>query len=75
VQPDPDNVGGYLISARSFDEYRAMFAHAGSDLSGSVQGSAAPRPRRFPATSSPTPHAMCPHRCPGCRFPVLDATQ
>jgi hypothetical protein len=36
VQPDPDNVGGYLISARSFDEYRAMFALAGSDLSGSV---------------------------------------
>jgi len=36
VQPDPDNVGGYLISARSFDEYRAMFALADSDLSGSV---------------------------------------
>jgi len=36
VQPDPDNVGSYLISARSFDEYRAMFALADSDLSGSV---------------------------------------
>jgi hypothetical protein len=36
VQPDPDNVGGYLISARSFAEYRAMFALADSDLSGSV---------------------------------------
>jgi hypothetical protein len=36
VQPDPDNVGDYLISARSFDEYRAMFALAGSDLSGAV---------------------------------------
>ena len=36
MQPDPDNVGGYLISARSFDEYRAMFALAGSDLSGSI---------------------------------------
>ena len=36
VQPDPDNVGDYLISARSFDEYRAMFALTGSDLSGSV---------------------------------------
>jgi Methyltransferase domain len=36
VQPDPDNVGGYLISARSFDEYRAMFALDGSDLAGSV---------------------------------------
>jgi hypothetical protein len=36
VQADPDNVGSYLISARSFDEYRAMFALAGSDLSGSV---------------------------------------
>ena len=36
MQPDPDNVGSYLITARSFDEYRAMFAHAGSDLSGSV---------------------------------------
>jgi hypothetical protein len=36
VQPDPDNVGGYLISARSFAEYRAMFALADSDLSGAV---------------------------------------
>jgi len=36
VQPDPDNVGDYLISARSFDEYRAMFALTGSDLSGPV---------------------------------------
>jgi hypothetical protein len=36
VQPDPDNVGDYLISARSFAEYRAMFALTGSDLSGSV---------------------------------------
>lgn len=36
MQPDPDNVGDYLISARSFDEYRAMFALADSDLSGSV---------------------------------------
>lgn len=36
MQPDPDNVGGYLISARSFDEYRAMFALADGDLSGSV---------------------------------------
>jgi methyltransferase family protein len=36
VQPDPDNVGDYLISSRSFDEYRAMFALSGSDLSGSV---------------------------------------
>ena len=36
MQPDPDNVGDYLISARSFDEYRAMFALTGSDLSGSV---------------------------------------
>jgi hypothetical protein len=36
VQPGPDNVGDYLISARSFDEYRAMFALTSSDLSGSV---------------------------------------
>ncbi len=36
MRPDPDNVGDYLISARSFDEYRAMFARADSDLSGSV---------------------------------------
>lgn len=36
MQPDPDNVGNYLISARSFDEYRAMFALSGGDLSGSV---------------------------------------
>ncbi len=36
MRPDPDNVGGYLISARSFDEYRAMFALADGDLSGSA---------------------------------------
>jgi Methyltransferase domain len=36
VQPDPDDVGDYLVSARSFDEYRAMFALAASDLSGPV---------------------------------------
>jgi Methyltransferase domain len=36
VHGDPDNVGDYLISARSFDEYRAMFALTGSDLCGSV---------------------------------------
>jgi hypothetical protein len=36
VQSDPDDVGDYLISARSFDEYRAMFALTGSDLSASV---------------------------------------
>jgi hypothetical protein len=34
--PDPDRVGDYLISSRSFDEYRAMFALTDSDLSGSV---------------------------------------
>jgi hypothetical protein len=33
---DPDNVGDYLVSARSFDEYRAMFALADHDFSGSV---------------------------------------
>lgn len=36
MRPDPDNVGDYLISARSFDEYRAMFALSYRDLSGSV---------------------------------------
>jgi len=37
VHPDPGNVGSsYLISARSFDEYHAMFALANSDLAGSV---------------------------------------
>lgn len=36
MRPDPDNVGDYLISARSFDEYCAMFALTGTDLSGSV---------------------------------------
>ena len=36
MQPDPDNVGEYLISARSFEEYRAMFALTGSDLTGRV---------------------------------------
>lgn len=34
--PDPGHVGDYLISSRSFDEYRAMFALTDSDLSGSV---------------------------------------
>lgn len=36
MHADADNVGDYLISARSFDEYRAMFALTGSDLCGSV---------------------------------------
>jgi hypothetical protein len=36
VHADPDDVGDYLITARSFDEYRAMFALTGSDLCGSV---------------------------------------
>lgn len=36
MRPDPDDVGDYLISARSLDEYRAMFALTGGDLSGSV---------------------------------------
>jgi hypothetical protein len=31
-EPDPDDVGDYLISARSFDEYRAMFALSDDDL-------------------------------------------
>jgi hypothetical protein len=35
-EPDPDNVGDYLISARSFDEYRAMFAITDADLAGAV---------------------------------------
>jgi hypothetical protein len=34
--PDPDNVGDYLISARSFEEYRAMFAITETDLTGAV---------------------------------------
>jgi hypothetical protein len=34
--PDPDNVGEYLISARSFEEYRAMFALADLDLRGDI---------------------------------------
>ena len=36
MHADPDNVGDYLISARSFDEYRTMFALTGSHLRGSV---------------------------------------
>lgn len=36
MQPDADNVGDYLISARSFDEYRAMFALTDGDLTGLV---------------------------------------
>ncbi|HEX6447281.1 MAG TPA: methyltransferase [Streptosporangiales bacterium] len=35
-EPDPDDVGEYLVSARSFDEYRAMFALTDHDLAGSV---------------------------------------
>jgi Methyltransferase domain len=33
---DPDNVGEYLITARSFDEYRAMFTITDADLTGAV---------------------------------------
>jgi hypothetical protein len=33
---DPDNVGDYLISARSFEEYVAMFGLTDEDLRGSV---------------------------------------
>lgn len=36
MQPDPDNVGQYLISARSYEEYRAMFALTDDDLTGSI---------------------------------------
>jgi Methyltransferase domain len=36
MAPDPDNVGDYLISARSFEEYRAMFAITDADLTGAV---------------------------------------
>lgn len=36
MKPDPDNVGEYLISARSYDEYRAMFALADNDMAGSI---------------------------------------
>jgi len=34
--PDPDNIGEYLISARSFPEYRAMFDLSDADLRGSI---------------------------------------
>lgn len=34
--PDPDNVGEYLITARSYDEYRAMFALTDADIAGSI---------------------------------------
>lgn len=34
--PDPDNVGDYLISARSFEEYVAMFDLGPSQLRGSI---------------------------------------
>ena len=33
---DPDNVGEYLISARSFAEYRAMFELSDGDLRGRI---------------------------------------
>jgi SAM-dependent methyltransferase len=34
--PDPDDVGDYLVSSRSFAEYEAMFALTATDLAGSV---------------------------------------
>lgn len=34
--PDPDNVGEYLISARSFEEYAAMFGITAGDLRGRI---------------------------------------
>jgi hypothetical protein len=34
--PDPDNIGEYLISARSFEEYRAMFAITDAELAGTI---------------------------------------
>jgi len=34
--PDPDNVGEYLISSRSFAEYEAMFALSSHDFRGAV---------------------------------------
>jgi hypothetical protein len=36
MEPDPDNVGEYLISARSYDEYRAMFALTDKDIAGLI---------------------------------------
>jgi SAM-dependent methyltransferase len=36
VSPDPDDVGEYLISARSFEEYRAMFALTDAELRGEI---------------------------------------
>lgn len=33
---DPDNVGDYLISARSFEEYLAMFGLTDADLTGTI---------------------------------------
>ena len=34
--PEPDNVGNFLISARSFEEYLAMFALTELDLRGDI---------------------------------------
>ena len=36
MEPDPDNVGEYLISARSYEEYRAMFALTDTELAGAI---------------------------------------
>lgn len=36
TEPDPDNIGDYLISARSFEEYRAMFDLSDADLRGAI---------------------------------------
>lgn len=35
-RPDPDDIGEYLISARSFEEYTAMFALTPEDLEGRI---------------------------------------
>jgi hypothetical protein len=36
MEPDPDNVGEYLISARSYEEYQAMFALTDNDIAGAI---------------------------------------
>jgi hypothetical protein len=64
------------LSAAARTPQRARTATSGTStaIPAVTQGSAAPQPRRFPATSSPIPHAMCPHRCPSCPFPAGNST-
>jgi hypothetical protein len=80
MAPDPDNVGDYLISARSFEEYRAMFAITDAGLTGAVLDcpgggssfTAGQRGRGNGAGRRPSTRARLP--CRSCRSPMASST-